>query len=410
MDYISRVADTELKAALERAGAVLIEGPRACGKTATSSRLARSVVRLDTDPAAAVQIEVDPSLVLEGQAPRLLDEWHIYPVLWNAVRREVDDSTERGRFILTGSTAPSSSAIRHSGAGSFARLRMRTMTMWESGDSSGQVSLESLMGGEAPRVAAGTADLNSVLGRIERGGWPGLVGLSSRAVVESLQDYADIVATVDVDSAGKVRDPVRVRRLMSALARNVATEAKIATLARDETSLSRDAVREYLDALSRIFVLEDQPAWSAHLRSSATLRREPKRHFCDPSLALALVGGDAAALKRDLGYAGQLFESLVVHDLRVFSQSLGGSVFHARDSVGREVDAIIQLRDGSWGGFQVKLGASKETVDAAAHSLLTFARNVDDSSQPVLTVITATGASYRRQDGVNVVAISSLGP
>lgn len=210
------------------------------------------------------------------------------------------------------------------------------------------------------------------------------VGLSDRAVTGSIQDYAETVVTVDVDSAGKLRDPARVRRLMVALARSIGTEVTISTLARDETSLSRDAVREYLDALSRIFVIEDQPAWSAHLRSSATLRQEPKRHFCEPSLALALVGGDASALKRDLGYAGQLFESLVVHDLRVLSQPLGGSVFHARISAGREIDAIIQMRDGSWAGFEVKLGASSETLDAAAESLLAFTRNIEGDRQPIL--------------------------
>lgn len=410
MAYIDRIADGELDSALGRSGAVLIEGPKACGKTATASRRAASVVRIDVDPTVPGQVAVDPSLVLEGQTPRLLDEWQVYPQLWNAVRRAVDDLPGRGHFILTGSTAPSADAVRHSGAGRFARLRMRTLSLFERGDSDGSSSLGSLLRGDAPRAAAASLGFDGLLAWIARGGWPGSVGLSDDDARASIRDYADTIATVDVDTAGKARDPRRVRRLMVALARSVATEVTISTLARDEASLSRDAVREYLDALSRIFVIEDQPAWSAHLRSSATLRQEPKRHFCDASLALSLVGGDAAALRSNLRYAGQLFESLVVHDLRVLSQPLGGEVFHARDSAGREVDAIVQLPDGAWSAFEVKLGAGPEVVDAAAMALQAFAANVDHPHQPALTVITGTGASYRRADGVNVVAMSALAP
>ena len=243
------------------------------------------------------------------------------------------------------------------------------------------------------------------------GGWPAAVGLPVKDALAGNRDYVDTVIGVDVDSAGRARDPLRVRRLMQALARSTGTEVSISTLARDEATLSRDAVREYMDALSRIFIIEDQPAWSAHLRSSATLRKEPKRHFCDPSVAVALLGADAAALRRDLGFTGQLFESQVVHDLRVMAQPLGGEIYHARDSAGREVDAIIQLPDGHWAGFEVKLGAAAETVDAAAASLMEFAANVDGTraDSPALTVITGTGPSYRRADGVNVVALPSLG-
>nr|WP_236779164.1 DUF4143 domain-containing protein [Agromyces seonyuensis] len=407
-----RIADDELDAALRRSGAVLIEGPKACGKTATAGRRAASIVRVDTDLGVAAQIAVDPSLVLEGAEPRLLDEWQLQPQLWNAVRRAVDEGEARGRFILTGSTAPAAAAVRHSGAGRFARLRMRTLTLAESGHSEASVSLAALLAGEPPRAATAALEFSGLLERIARGGWPGIADLDLRDALASIRDYADTVATVDIDSAGKSRDAGRVRRLMSALARSTATEVTISTLANDETSLSRDAVRDYLDALARIFVIEDQPAWSTHLRSSATLRKEPKRHFCDPSLALALVGGDERAIRSDLAYAGQLFESLAVHELRVLAQPLGGEVFHARDSVGREVDAIVQFPDGRWAGFEVKLGAGPDTVDAAATSLAAFAANVHTpaaSAPPVLTVLTGTGASYRRPDGVNVVAIGALG-
>lgn len=411
MSYIHRIADVELDAALGRAGAVLVEGPKACGKTATASRHAESIVRVDADPTVAGQVDVDPALVLEGSRPRLLDEWQIHPQLWNAVRRAVDDAAGQGQFILTGSTAPVSDAVRHSGAGRFARLKMRTMSLFESGDSDASVSLSAVLDGEPPRAASARLDFDGLLSRIARGGWPGFAALQDTEVGVNIRDYAETIASVDVDATGRRRDSVRVRRLMIALARSTATEVSISTLARDAASLSRDAVREYIDALARIFVVEDQPAWSAHLRSSATLRKEPKRHFCDPSLALALVGGDAAALRRNLGYTGQLFESLVVHDLRVLAQPLGGEVFHARDSSGREVDAIVQLPGERWAAFEVKLGAGPEAVDAAAASLRAFAANIDERPEPpVLTVVTGAGASYRRPDGVNVIALAALAP
>lgn len=367
-------------------------------------------MNIDTDPAVAPQMAVDPSLVLEGATPRLLDEWQLQPRLWDAVRREVDDRTARGQFILTGSTAPAGEARRHSGAGRFARIRMRTMAISEGVEEVETVSLNGLLDGEAPRRATSPLDFDGLLQRMVVGGWPAAIGLSARDALASNRDYVETVIDVDIDAAGRTRDPLRVRRLLQSLARSTATEVSVSTLAHDEASLSRDAVREYLDALTRIFIVENQPAWSAHLRSSATLRKEPKRHLCDPSLAAALVGADATALRRDLNFAGQLFESQAVHDLRVFAQPLGGEVFHARDSAGREIDAIIQLPDGRWAGFEVKLGASEETVDGAARTLLNFAANVTGSRAegPVLTVITGAGPSYRRADGVNVVALSAL--
>lgn len=410
-DYYPRVVDVELDRALARAGAVLVEGPKASGKTATAQQRARSVVHVDTDPAVAAQMAVDPSLVLEGETPRLLDEWQLQPKLWDVVRRTVDERRDRGQFILTGSTAPAGSARRHSGAGRFARLRMRTLTFAESGHSEGAVSLAALLEGEAPRSGGGDFGLDDLLQRIARGGWPSDIGLDLGEALERNRDYVAAIVDVDVHQVEGRRDPLRVGRLLSALARSVATEVTISTLARDEASLSRDAVREYLDALSRIFVVEDQPAWSAHLRSSATLRKEPKRHLCDPSLAVAALGADAQALRRNLGFAGQLFESQAVHDLRVFAQPLRAQVFHARDSVGREVDAIVQHADGRWAAFEIKLGSSEETVNEAAANLRAFAGNVehDSAGSPVLTVITGFGASYRRADGVNVVALPSLG-
>ncbi|RXZ47958.1 ATP-binding protein [Agromyces fucosus] len=413
MAYVPRLADGELTAALARAGAVLIEGPKACGKTETALQQSASVVHVDTDPSVDQLMAVDPALLLEGDTPRLFDEWQLQPRLWNAVRREVDSRGSRGQFILTGSTAPSRDASRHSGAGRFARLQMHTMTLFESGHSNGNVSFGALLEGAAPRAVDPGLTFDALITRIAVGGWPGFVGSSATDVLAGLRDYVSFVAEVDIQTAGTARDPRRVRRLMTSLARATATEISISTLARDEASLSRDAVREYLDALARIFVVEDQPAWSQHLRSSATLRKEPKRHFCDPSLAVALLGADATALRKDLAFLGQLFESLVVHELRAFSQATGADVFHARDSTGREVDAIVQRRDGRWAAFEVKLGNSPETIEAAANSLLRFAGDVDtrtDALAPTLGVIVGSGPSYRRPDGVDVIAIGAFGP
>ena len=396
---------------LARAGAVLLEGPKACGKTETASRRSRSIVHIDTDPSVEALMATDPQLLLEGAVPRLFDEWQLQPKLWNVIRREVDARHTAGQFILTGSTAPSTDATRHSGAGRFARIRMHTMTLQESGHSSGTVSLEALLNGEPARAVDPGLDLDALITRIATGGWPALLRMTTADTLAALRDYVTFVAEVDVRTAGTIRDPQRVRRLLLALARSTATEVTVTTLARDEASLSRDAVRDYLDALSRIFVIEDQPAWSSHLRSSATLRKEPKRHFCDPSLAVALLGADVISLRQNLAFVGQLFESLAVHELRVLSQPLGAEVFHARDSTGNEVDAIVQQRDGRWAAFEVKLGSSSETIDAAAASLLRFARNVDTSNPepPVLAVVTGRGPSYRRPDGIEVVAIGSLG-
>lgn len=409
-EYRPRVVDAEMQQALQRAGAVLIQGPRACGKTETALQFAASEIHLDRDPASQQVAAVDPGLLLQGEVPRLLDEWQLVPALWNAVRGEVDSRKVPGQFILTGSTAPATDADRHTGAGRFARLRMRTMTHYELGWSTGEVSLASLLEGKAPRAVDPGVNFSLLTERIVLGGWPGFEGLPAEAVSANLADYLDTVATTDLEAAdGVSRDPLRVRRLISALARSTASEVSLATLARDETSLAVDTVRNYLAALERIFVTEDQPAWSVHLRSSATLRKEPKRHFVDPSLAAAALNAGASALQGNPAFTGQLFESLAVQHLRVFSQVMRGIVVHARDSAGREVDAIIQMPGGEWAAFEVKLGVAPEVIDAAASNLQRFAAQVKDPPMS-LTVLTSAGPSYRRPDGVNVVAFGALAP
>ncbi len=415
MDYKARILDQELKLRLESAGAVVIEGAKACGKTETAKRIAASIVLLDIDIEAREALAVEPSLVLQGATPRLLDEWQMAPELWNHVRRAVDSRKAKGQFILTGSSVPNDDADRHTGAGRFSFLRLRPMSLYESGHSTNQVSLAHIMEGESVRAAdpgLSVSDLSEIL---TRGGWPGQQDNSVSAAAQASRDYLSQVQAVDVGRvAGPRRDPAKIGQLLKSLARNVATEVPATKLALDaggaDGPLSRITVDDYLNALDRLMVLENQPSWAPHLRSKAILRSSPKRHFVDPSLAVAGLGAGPELLMKDLRLMGFLFESLVVRDLRILSQPLGGVVSHYRDSSGLEVDAIVQLNDGRWAAFEVKLGSGR--IEEAAGSLSRFASKVDFDrmGEPVaLVVVTGTGYSYVRPDGIMVVAAGALG-
>jgi predicted AAA+ superfamily ATPase len=414
--YRSRIADDVLRKKLEATGAVLIEGPKACGKTETARQLARSEVLLDIDKRARAAAALDPGLVLDGETPRLLDEWQVEPSIWNHVRRAVDQRREPGQFILAGSAAPADDATRHSGAGRIARLQMRPMSLFESGLSGGSISLRDLLGGG--RASARTdVELAGVAEALVRGGWPALQEVPVQAAMERVGDYLEEICRTDINRVdGGRRDPVRVRRLLRSLARNVATHVTMTTLGADsaasgEDPLKQQTVREYLSALERLFVVEDQPPWEPHLRSRSILRKSPKRHFVDPSLAAAALGAGPAALLRDLNLFGFLFESLVVRDLRLYSQPMRGEVRQFRDNKGLEIDAIVET-DGRWGAFEVRLGGERPIEEAAAN-LLKFAREVDTrrSGEPsVLGVIVASGYGYRREDGIQVIPITALGP
>jgi len=417
LNYTPRVVDRELEERLASAGAVVIEGPKACGKTMTARQFAASEVLLDLDDAARGALAVDPSLVLEGPTPRLLDEWQVEAdTVWNNVRRAVDDRGTPGQFILTGSAVPVDDARRHTGAGRFSKLRMRPMSLFESGSSTGQISLAALLDGDATSVPDTGMTVRALTELVTVGGWPANQDLDVVQAARAARDYLEQIRDVDVSRVDGVRrDPQRMQRLLRSLARNVATEVNVSMLAADaggdEGPLARQTVHDYLDVLSRVMVLEDQPAWSPHLRSKATLRSSPKRHFVDPSLAVAALGALPERLLADLNLFGLLFESLVVRDLRVSSQPLDGIVYHYRDSYGLEVDAIVQLADGRWGAFEVKLGAG--LVDRGAATLLDFAARIDtDRSGPpaVLAVISGTGYGYRRDDGIVVIPIGALGP
>lgn len=413
MSYRPRVVDAELIRRLQSAGAVVIEGPKACGKTATAAQVAASEVRVDTDLNARKMADLDPDFLLDGDQPRLIDEWQFAPNIWNHVRRRIDDTQAKpGQFILTGSSLPNDDINRHSGAGRFSFLTMRPMSLFESGHSTGEVSLKKLLAGEPQRAQDPGLGVKDIAERIVIGGWPGHIGKDATTAIQANRDYLRQVREVEVNQLldGKRRDPVRVRQLLKSLGRNCATEVSRRVLA-SESGISETTVDDYLDALARVMVVEEQPAWSPSMRSAASLRKATKRHFVDPSLAVATSEtAGAQTLLRELSHMGALFESLVVRDLRIFAQPLDGAVFHYRDSNNLEVDAIVQL-DSSWAAFEIKLNPKQ--VDNAAKTLkrLTNHVNTDIWGEPsCLGVITSAGFAYTRKDGVAVIPIGTLGP
>ncbi|MDR1279452.1 MAG: DUF4143 domain-containing protein [Opitutaceae bacterium] len=414
MGYVTRFADKELSRRLAEAGAVLVCGPKACGKTETALQAAASHIRLDTDEQARLAMGVEPARILQGERPRLLDEWQEFPELWNLVRREVDGARRDGQFILTGSANPDEKARRHSGAGRFSVMRMRPMSLFERGWSSGEVRLANLLAGKKVSSTDVTAPLGELAEKILFGGWPGLLGKTLARAIAFSRDYAALTAEVDISRVSeKRRDPAKVERLLQSLARNISTEAPLSTLAADvrgSTGAFKDeTAADYLDALDRLMICEDLPAWRAHIRSSATLRQQPKRHFADPSLACGILRLDVGKLLADLNYFGLLFESLVIRDLRIYAQANDGNVRHYRDSSGREVDAIVEAANGDWLAIEVKTGVS--AADEAAKNLQKFAANIDTRKTPApraLVVITANGFAHCRPDGVRVVPLATL--
>lgn len=414
MAYVPRVADAELRDLLRASGAVVIEGPKACGKTVTARRHTASEVLLDTDRAARDAVAIDPSIVLDGPTPRLLDEWQVEPELWNHVRRAVDDRGEPGQFVLTGSAVPADDATRHTGAGRFARLRMRPMTLAEAGAGVATVSLRQLLSGESVRSADSGLQLDDLIELVLRGGWPGFRDLAVGDAGRAVRGYLDQVRRTDLPRVDGVRrDPGRVWRVLQSLARHTSTPASLQTIARDTAgsdaeAVDRDTVRGYIGALERLLIVEDLPAFRPHLRSSHGLRKAATRHFVDPSLAAAALGATPTSLRADLQTFGLLFESLVVRDLRVYAQAARADLWHYRDDGGLEVDAVVVADDGRWAAVEVKLGARQ--VDAAAANLLRFADRVDTERQgpPILVVVTGMGYGYVRPDGVRVVPIGAL--
>ena len=414
--YTARVTDPAVAASLGAMPTVVIEGPRGCGKTWTGRRFARSEVLFDRDLNARRSAAVTPGLVLEGPEPRLLDEWQLAPEVWNQVRHASDEGQRKGRFILTGSAVPADDITRHSGAGRIARVRMRPMSLVETGESTGDASVGALLDAAPVSARRPEADFNDVVDALCRGGWPQMSGQSTAQAQLFLDNYLDDVCRTDVAAVDDVaRDPAGVARLIASVARNIATTtsfSKLAAEAAGDRPLNRTTATEYLRALERLYVVEDAPAWRSHLRSRATLQAAPKRHFVDPSLAVAALGGSPQRLLADLQALGFLFESLVIRDLRIYSQVNRASVFHYRDSDQLEADAIIEARDGRWIAAEVKLGGERD-IEQAAQSLTRLRDKVDTSrvGEPSkLLIITATGYGYDRPDGTSVVPITALGP
>ena len=409
---------------LKAKGAVLIEGPKWCGKTTTAEEMAASKVMLaKPDEKAHFKnlLEIDTEVALAGKAPMLIDEWQTMPKLWDAVRYTVDHRRKMGQFILTGSAVPDKAAeeeIEHSGTGRFAWLTMRPMTLFESGESNGSVSLAELFNAPKKLLEANKLELRDMAFLICRGGWPMAVGLSEEAALEQAFDYYDAVTKEDVTRAdGVKRSSVRVQRLMQAYARHQGTQASIATLRddlknNDAETLDSDTISSYLDALRKIFVVEDMPAWNPNIRSKTAIRTADTRYFIDPSIATAALGMGPADLMNDLNTMGFFFETLCVRDLRVFAEALGGKVYHYRDKSGLECDAVVHLRNGQYGLIEIKLGGESLINDGAA-TLNALANQIDTSRMKAPSfkmVLTATGPhAYRRpEDDVYVVPIGCL--
>lgn len=415
--YLPRLADELLDDQLGAMGAVLIEGVKGCGKTATARQRAVSEVLLDIDPEAERRGALDPRLLLDGASPRLLDEWQRTPRVWDAVRRAVDDRGLPGQFILTGSATPNDDTQRHSGAGRFGIVRMRTMTLTEKQAINPIGSVKQLLLGNAPTPANSAVTVHDYLHHIALGGWPFLTGSDERVARTYLDGYLDIIVERDINEvSGSPRNPRLVRRLLQAYAQMVSQPANFSTIvkrARDDAdddadAPSRHTAQIYLDALRRMMIVDEVPAWGPSVRSSKRLTTTPKRHLGDPSLAAALLQMSPERMLADLETAGFLFESLVAHDLRIYAEAAGASCFHYREAEGRlEVDYVLEDRDGGWIGVEVKLG--ERELDKAADSLHRLAERVVRKPK-ALMVVTGTSLAYTREDGVHVVPLGVLGP
>ncbi len=420
-NYKNRIVDKILEKKLKGKGAVLIQGPKWCGKTTTAEQISKSILYMaksDEKEQNLTMADVNPSLLLKGETPRLIDEWQIAPKLWDAVRYEIDHRNSEGQFILTGSSVPAKmDDVTHSGTGRFAWLLMRPMSLYESGESNGQVGLKDLFDETKKIEGINELELDKIAYLVCRGGWPRAIFMEEDIALEQAYDYYDAIVNRDISEAdGISRNPERVKNLMKSYARNIGTQASNDTLkkdmlANDSTSLDTDTVLSYVNALKKIFVVEESPAWNPNLRSKTAIRTSDTRYFIDPSIATASLGIGPKDLINDLNTFGLLFETLCIRDLRIYAESINGNVYHYRDANDLECDAVIHLRDGKYGLIEIKLGGDK-LIDEGVENLKKLEASIDVSKMnnpSFLMVLTAIGQyAYRREDGVYVVPIGCL--
>lgn len=419
--YKHRIADRILERKVLGKGAVLIEGPKWCGKTTTAKQLSKSILDLG-DSSVLMQssqlIEISPKALLEGKTPRLIDEWQALPTIWDCIRSEVDRRGEPSQFILTGSSVlPEAEETIHSGTGRFAYIKMRTMSLYESGESTGSISLSDLFEGKSFEVLQNEMDIDELAYLICRGGWPWATLIPKEVALDQAFDYVDSVVQKDIQRVDKIkRSPDRARLLLRSYARNISQQISYATirkdmLANDASTLDEDTVADYVKALKKLFVIEDLAAWNPNIRSKAAIRTSDTRHFVDPSIGTAALRLGPKDLINDLQSFGLFFEDLVVRDLRVYAEALDGELYHYRDSSGLECDTVLHRRNGSYALLEVKIGGENRINEGAAN-LLALAKNIDTnkmSAPSFMSVIIGVGKyAYQRKDGVYVIPIGCL--
>lgn len=417
--YKPRVIDKTLERYLKNFGAVCVEGPKWCGKTWTSLYHAKSNYMVG-NPANNFQnrklAELSPETVLEGDTPRALDEWQEVPQLWDAVRNEVDKRACKNQFILTGSSTPERKGVLHSGAGRIARLRMRTMSLYESGDSSGKISLEDICNGKYTQVLTGQENLKRLTYLVARGGWPGNLNVSAEDCMLLPNSYVDAILTDDARRIDNIRhDTEKMRLLLRSLARNESTTVSVRKLkedirTQDGGNVDEETVSRYLDMFERLFLLDNQRPFSTNIRSSVRVKQGEKRHFCDPAIACALLRVTPQMLINDLETFGFLFEAMCERDLKIYAESFGGNVYHYQDYSGKEIDAVVELSDGRWTAFEIKLGAGQ--IDRAAENLVALRDSIKNEGGKVPTALCVicgmSNAAYVHPSGVYVVPITAL--
>lgn len=420
-EYKKRITDKLLKYRLEEVGAVLIEGPKWCGKTTTAEQQAKSVLYMadpDNQKSYIEMADLRIKMLLKGDNPRLIDEWQIIPQIWDAIRFDVDHRGEEGLYVLTGSAVPASTEnIHHTGTGRFAWITMRTMTLWESGESTGEVSLAELFRGNPDIAGFNKLKIEDIAYVVCRGGWPSSVSKNRRAALRQAYDYYDAVVKTDISRVDEVsRNSERTKLLLRSYARSQGGQVSIGAIrqdmmANDDETLADKTVQSYIGALKKIFVIEDMPAWNPNLRSKTAIRSADTRYFVDPSIAVAALGLGPEDLVNDLETFGLLFETLCVRDLRVYADALDGMVYHYRDKNGLECDAVIHLRNGAYGLVEIKLGGAA-AIEKGASTLMELASKIDTTKMKVpafLMILTAVGDyAYQRKDGIYVVPVGCL--